>query len=102
LHVSALTGQGIPELVAAIAAKADGFQRDVGGETIAVSARHAHALSEARAALSSSLEKLRNDAATELLASDLRAALAAYGEITGKVDNERMLDQLFATFCIGK
>ena len=24
------------------------------------------------------------------------------GEIVGKVDNERMLDQLFATFCIGK
>jgi tRNA modification GTPase len=41
-------------------------------------------------------------APVELLASDLRDVLAAYGEITGKVDNERMLDQLFATFCIGK
>ena len=35
-------------------------------------------------------------------ADRLRAVLAAYGEITGKVDNERMLDHLFASFCIGK
>ena len=38
----------------------------------------------------------------ELLASDLRGALEALGEISGKVDNERVLDQLFASFCIGK
>jgi len=37
-----------------------------------------------------------------LIASDLRAALNALGEITGRIDNERMLDRLFATFCIGK
>jgi tRNA modification GTPase len=28
--------------------------------------------------------------------------LEAYGSISGKVDNERMLDALFSTFCIGK
>jgi tRNA modification GTPase len=36
------------------------------------------------------------------MASDLRAALGAFGEVAGKVDNERILDQLFASFCIGK
>ena len=41
-------------------------------------------------------------APAELLASDLRGALGALGEISGRVDNERMLDQLFASFCIGK
>jgi tRNA modification GTPase len=40
--------------------------------------------------------------ASELLASDLRSALAALGEISGRIDNERMLDALFANFCIGK
>jgi tRNA modification GTPase len=38
----------------------------------------------------------------ELMASELREALAACGEISGKIDNERMLDHLFASFCIGK
>jgi tRNA modification GTPase len=46
--------------------------------------------------------KLRDGTAVELLASDLRGVLTAYGAISGKVDNERMLDALFATFCIGK
>ena len=52
--------------------------------------------------LAAALAKLTDGTAVELLASDLRGVLAAYGEISGKVDNERMLDALFATFCIGK
>jgi tRNA modification GTPase len=38
----------------------------------------------------------------ELLASDLRGVLNAFGEILGKIDNERILDHIFAKFCIGK
>ena len=41
-------------------------------------------------------------ASGELVASDLRGALDAYAQISGKIDNERVLDQLFASFCIGK
>ncbi|MEY4939312.1 MAG: hypothetical protein RIQ93_1047 [Verrucomicrobiota bacterium] len=102
--VSALTGAGISELVARITARADGLQPVSGDEVIAINARHAHALQEAKAGLQRALAKLNEPATTpdELLASDLRSALAALGEITGKIDNERMLDQLFASFCIGK
>lgn len=35
-------------------------------------------------------------------AAALRGALDRLGEITGRIDNERMLDRRFATFCIGK
>jgi tRNA modification GTPase len=45
---------------------------------------------------------LEQQGPVELLASDLRGALEAFGEIAGKIDHERVLDQLFATFCIGK
>jgi tRNA modification GTPase len=100
--VSALTGSGIENLTAAIVSRAEQFQRDAGSELIAISARHSHALTEAQTALAHARGKLNTPSAVELLASDLRAVLAAYGEITGKVDNERMLDHLFATFCIGK
>lgn len=102
VQVSALTGQGIEELIAAISAAADSFRVEVGEDLIAVSARHAHALGEALGALSRAREMLLCRGPVELLASELRVVLASYGEITGKVDNERMLDQLFATFCIGK
>ena len=39
---------------------------------------------------------------TELAAAQGRVALDALGEIVGLIDNERMLDKLFASFCIGK
>lgn len=102
ITISAKTGAGMDDLIAAIVTRADKFDRDVGSEGIAVSARHAHALAEAKSNLASARSKLLEAEAIELIASDLRAVLAAYGEITGKVDNERMLDHLFATFCIGK
>ena len=38
----------------------------------------------------------------ELVAGDLRGVMLAFGEITGRIDSERMFDRLFATFCIGK
>ena len=37
-----------------------------------------------------------------LAAARCREALDALGEIVGRIDNERMLDKLFASFCIGK
>ena len=38
----------------------------------------------------------------ELFAEDLRLALRAIGRITGQVDVEELLDQVFRDFCIGK
>jgi len=102
VKLSALTGNGIDALHAEIERLADRFQVRIGSELIAINARHAHALERAKAGLSDALRKLAAGNQTELLASDLRGALDALGEISGKVDNERMLDQLFATFCIGK
>jgi tRNA modification GTPase len=102
VRVSALTGLGWEHLVAAIVNRAEKFQVDAGDEVLAINARHAHALTEAREALQRGLAKLRASDPIELLASDLRAVLAGFGEIVGRVDNERMLDHLFASFCIGK
>lgn len=102
LPVSALTGAGIDALTAAIIRCADSFQRDAGSEDIAINARHAGALGHARECLRQAQTKLTDNEPVELLASDLRGVLDAYGAISGKVDNERMLDALFSTFCIGK
>jgi tRNA modification GTPase len=101
-EVSALTGGGLEVLLAKLAGLAEGLQTTVGEERIAINVRHAHFLAEARSCLVAALAKIRAGAPAELLASDLRGALGALGEISGKVDNERMLDQLFASFCIGK
>ncbi|MDF9833781.1 tRNA modification GTPase [Ereboglobus sp. PH5-5] len=99
---SCVTGEGLDALEKAIVDRAETFRRDQGDEIIAINARHADALSRAQASLTSALVHLDTNGPVELLAADLRAALDAYGEIGGRIDNERMLDHLFATFCIGK
>jgi len=102
LPLSALPGEGFDALADAIVQRADAFRQDQGEDLIAINSRHADALRRAREGLETALVQLTAHGPTELLASDLRGALAALGEIAGKIDNERMLDHLFATFCIGK
>ncbi len=105
LPVSALNGDGVDDLRTAIVELADGLQPSLfAEEQIAVNARHADALRRARAALTAALDGLGapTSAPIELVSGDLRAGLDALGEIAGRVDNERMLDALFANFCIGK
>jgi len=69
---------------------------------VVVNARHASALCEAYDSLELASQKMKQDDLSELIASDLRAAVESIGKVVGKVDNERMLDSLFKQFCIGK
>jgi tRNA modification GTPase len=102
VRVSAVTGSGFEALSGAVERRAEIFRRDQGDEIIAINARHAAALAHAKNCLTAALANLSAQGPVELLASDLRGALDALGEIGGRIDNERMLDHLFATFCIGK
>ncbi len=102
VKVSALTGEGIEALAEVLVQQADSYQTIDKEHFIAINARHAVALAKAKVGLDDALAKLMIAGPIELIASDLRGTLASYGEIVGKIDNERMLDQLFATFCIGK
>ncbi|MEY3774683.1 MAG: hypothetical protein RLZZ129_1463, partial [Verrucomicrobiota bacterium] len=100
--ISSATGAGLEDLQAALVRRAEALAVSVGAELIAINARHADALARAKTCLAEAKTKLEASEATELVASELREALAAYGEIAGRVDNERMLDHLFSSFCIGK
>ena len=103
IRISALTGDGCDELTAAIVRQAESFRVEQGEDLIAINARHANALRHAVESLELALAKLAPGAhADELLASDLRSVLASYGEISGKIDNERVLDHIFEAYCIGK
>lgn len=97
LAVSAKTGQGMDVLVEALATTA-GARLALGATPALTRERHRAALERCQAAL------LRGADAElpELKGEDLRLAVQALGEITGRVDIEEILDRIFREFCIGK
>ncbi len=102
VRVCALSGAGFDLLTGEILRLAEGFRAEHGDEVIALNARHARALGLALEGLQNARTLMEHREPIELIANCLRGSLDAYGDIAGRVDNERILDQLFARFCIGK
>jgi tRNA modification GTPase len=95
--ISARTGEGMADLLARISEVAETALGH--GDAILTRERHREALARTASAL---VRAEAVDGETELAAEDVRLALRALGQITGRVDVEDVLDRLFATFCIGK
>jgi tRNA modification GTPase len=100
IPISALTGVGLPALTERLAAIASSRIGNVGTAPLITQARH-------RAQVESAVKALRafgmgSPQDLELRAEDLRAASTALGRITGRIDVEDVLDQIFGRFCIGK
>ena len=99
VRVSCLTGAGIDALKDAIKHRV-GFTGE--GSTFSARQRHIEALNAALAALENAAERLKSNAAAEVIAEELRLAHLALGEITGETTPDDLLGSIFATFCIGK
>jgi tRNA modification GTPase len=101
VRVSSTTGEGLDALRDALATVL-GADR-AGGLAGAVSnPRHTDALERARAALGRASDVAADGAPGEIVAMELREALAALGEVTGRDASEDLLERVFSRFCIGK
>lgn len=99
LAVSAKTGEGLSELTRRLA----GIARDrIGtGESPAIThMRYRTQLHACNKALHAFMSLPTSE--HELRAEDLRIAVQALGRITGRVDVEDVLGEIFGRFCIGK
>jgi tRNA modification GTPase len=95
--VSAKTGLGVDELIAKLSVEAE----RLGGEPALVThARQRHALAEAVKHLEAVLPA--PSPPEEFVAEELRLAARALGRVTGRVDIEEVLGEIFKNFCIGK
>ena len=103
VRLSCAGGEGFDELAAAIRDALHFNEAEWGDHAVAINTRHQASLRNARSALLAALELLQTPASDpELAAIDLRDALDALGEISGRVDTEDLLGEIFSRFCIGK
>lgn len=100
LTLSAKTGDGM-SLLRSHLKSSIGYESEAAHGFIA-RRRHIDALNRARAALQAGMEQLAGQAAGELLAEDLRRCHDCLGEITGTMNADDLLGEIFSSFCIGK
>lgn len=94
--LSALTGEGVAHLVAALANFA--AKRLPLENAVIFRERHRRLLQDA----ATCLDAATTQSSVELIAEELRRATLALGRLLGRVDVDDVLDSIFRNFCIGK
>ena len=98
--VSGKTGQGVPELLDAIAGR---LRKRSAGAGLVTRERHRLAIDRAIRAMESAMHEVERGAQrAELAAAELRMAIRALESLVGRLDVEDLLDEIFSSFCIGK
>lgn len=97
--LSATTGEGMEAFLRALTAVVGRLAHQTGDAAL-TRARHVEAVGIALDCLGRA--KARIETAPELAAEDARLAARALGSITGAVDVEDVLGEIFSSFCIGK
>lgn len=99
IHISALTGEGVEALEADLTRRVTSVLGGAGAPSLT---RQRHRRGVLRALEALERGRMRLSDAPELAGEDLRLAARALEEITGRVDVEDVLGEIFGRFCIGK
>jgi len=102
LRTSALTGQGIAELRAAILQHVTGDAGSSAESGFLTNARHQSLVRDSLSGLGHAEAAVHNRVPHEMLLLDLYSALRPLDEITGATTNDDILNLIFSRFCIGK
>ena len=102
LATSATTGQGLDELKRRVLALAGVADREGNEDAFVTTARQQATAAAARDAFAAALVAWRGRQATEVVALEVRQGLGALAQLRGVEVGDRVLDEVFARFCIGK
>jgi tRNA modification GTPase len=100
VSVSAMTGEGLPQLREAIGRA--GIASPGGGDVDVTNVRHVEALRQVMASIEVTLRLSEEGAPYEVVAAELAAATDALGEISGETTPEDVIERIFERFCVGK
>ena len=102
IRISAKYGDGIDRLTAALRDLVLATPAEESSEVMIAHLHHKTALEKAASGLVRARDGLTGGLPAEFVALEVREALDALGEITGRTTPEEVLDRIFANFCIGK
>ncbi len=102
IPTSALTGEGIPALRAAILNHVAGDFSTQQESGFLTSVRHQKLVNDSLTQLDAAIAAVTARAPHEMLLLDLYEALRPLDEITGATTTDDILNRIFSTFCIGK
>ncbi|HUI08477.1 MAG TPA: tRNA uridine-5-carboxymethylaminomethyl(34) synthesis GTPase MnmE [Verrucomicrobiae bacterium] len=102
IPLSATTGEGLPDLRQKLAQLAFSGAAGSSETAVAINERHRLSLSSAYNLLTLCANSMTNADPIEVVSQQLRLALDAIGEVTGKTVTDDILERVFSTFCIGK
>jgi tRNA modification GTPase len=102
LDISAVTGEGIEELLESMYKKAIGTVNFSEHTIIVSNIRHFSALQKAKDSLTRSIDSLIASLSNEFVSFEIRGGVSALSEIIGEVTSDDILNNIFSKFCIGK
>jgi tRNA modification GTPase len=101
-RLSAKTGEGVGDLVAAIGREVAPAEGAIRAQAPLTRARQRLAVERALSALSRASVAAAEGLPLEFPATDVREAAGALAELLGEVAPEEVLDAIFGAFCVGK
>lgn len=100
VKLSAVTGEGLHELEAAV--KALFPMPNVPAGEILTNARQAEAVARALEHLASALDAMERGLTPDIILTESEGAMLALGELSGKTVREDVTNRIFSRFCVGK
>ena len=98
--ISGKTGAGIAQLVVRLT---DTLKSRASGVGIATRLRHKQAMERGLTSLEAALVLLpQGEDQADIAAEELCTAIRALDSLVGRIDIENVLDEIFASFCLGK
>jgi tRNA modification GTPase len=99
---SAVDGRGLDDLKRCVLALAGVADREGTEDAFVTTARQQAMAVSARDAFAAALAGVRGRAVTEVIALEIRQGLSSLAQLRGLEVGDRVLDEVFARFCIGK
>lgn len=98
--ISGATGEGVDSLIGMIVRR---LESRASGVATATRERHRMAILLAIGSLEAALDEIAHGPErSEIAAEELRSAIRSLDSLVGRIDVEHILDEIFASFCLGK